>query len=291
MASQLLKKLIQEHPNGYVKILNVYYPIHSDLFNFEHIRTTLKYYENKTLKVKEYNNLPVIFETTCLEAFLLLEDYCITERHRILNSNEQISYVLLLTQIASTTEIIEYIKCFSFKCDFWLEIMNYEISLSCFSQEQVTNAIIQIIGHYKKNSDISHALFKFGFIYVGKDYNMKNINMHHGNWNINYYCPKNGLKYDIQTIKVDPWKFHEIAIENKEIIVLYNPIKYDFQNESIKECPQQRFDDKVNFVCQRESEIKLNLNGVLELFYLVKIWKPYKCGYKCDTIFYHGHGN
>lgn len=63
----LLKKLIKCHPDAYIKISSKtsdeieYIPIHTDLFNFEHIRIILAIYKTNSFAVEKYNDLPVVF--------------------------------------------------------------------------------------------------------------------------------------------------------------------------------------------------------------------------------------
>lgn len=83
----------------------------------------------------------------------------------------------------------------------------------------------------------------------------------------------------------------------KKIVVLDIQSKeYDLQKETNSKicyrCPDDLECANTNCKdCHKVCYFNIMIDDKNELFYLVCVWVPYRCGYSCETEVYHRHGN
>lgn len=249
----------------------------------------------------------------------------------IKNIDTQLDYFLLLTRMASSIEINKIISNMTFSKEFWHKIGEYELDIiSCFPEVMRKEAICDfmstfaVTSHLPKSklckygakckslndenfkckfehkleiestkiSDntltISTFIENLGFIYLDgpiPSYGNRSPYLSTVNRKYCIFRPSTCMLYDILQMRI---RF------SSNVYVLTNPIIYDIETEKKRLCissPDDWRHIKNEFHCKHISTRMINIKGILEKVYDVGIWIPYTCEYRCDTIWYHGHGN
>jgi len=362
LQQQTLSKLIDKHPEGYVKITIFpphYIPISLDLYNFEYIRTVLKI---NGMRVEKHNNVPVIFSCDPEEwsAFETLNNQLITGRSPNFSQTVldiQLAYILVITRISNSTESRELIKNVVFGGeDIWLQLLSLDIDLaSIFSDDQkismcktihklyykkllpasparfqdgeqcryglrcrslqnknfvckydhvvhsfpVLKPIIKSGGKTLIRNDenikfIRDSLYKYGLIYICTQEEFVEHGMlplHCSNNDRFFYRVSTGMKYEVVSSLYDGRPIYENAYGDEKCVILNNPTKYDLELNCVTIHPmaaKHKYDYKM---CKTIKTFDLILNNKPEKFHYIGLWKPYICGYGCDKLEPHPHGN
>ena len=132
----------------------------------------------------------------------------------------------------------------------------------------------------------------YGFTYMCADYEFNNI--------LSKSMIKDPIKYDVRPVNYKWSLFRpstkmlyetinfQIRRGEHTIYILDTCSEYDLDTELKSFITEKNKNYKKSIHC---GEIELYIDGGVETFYIINAWKPYRCGYKCDTQVYHGHGN
>ena len=124
----IFDNLIQKSSNAYIKLSDCDMPIYTDFFDFEYIRKSIDYYNNKKMKFEMINDLPILLDIKGINksTFKLLYNQLLTGSIPTFDCvNQQISYILLLEQLTSgnSFEIQEMIESIKFDINTYLCII------------------------------------------------------------------------------------------------------------------------------------------------------------------------
>jgi hypothetical protein len=160
----LLKTLIEEYPNSYVKIGNdKYVPVRKELFNFEYVRYSSDAY-TRGFVAPTHKNIPILFSCDQHEeiAFHFLHEQLIhgVDIRCVFDPSEQLNYMLLLFRIANSEEIKMMVSKIDLDKSVFRELSSLDLNLdliSVFSRKRRINICCNI-----KNEP---ELWKYGFFY------------------------------------------------------------------------------------------------------------------------------
>lgn len=348
----LLEKLINEHPNSYVKIgEDTFIPVRKELFDLEYVRVSTN--SNGFTKSKHLD-LPILF--SCDENEKSLFEYLHKklvygkDNDLSLDKIEVMKFIISLSRIANTKEIKSLIQDITIHDDIWLNIWKYNIDLiSLFTREQRMHACSINYYHYIKSElddeeDICeysnptkkmcrygdgckfnknnkcifrhiienktsnsglidseemnsiHNIFdSYGFVYFSsrKEFiklTTKPNYRHDDDYELDRDYKWKLYRTSTQTIYDFPTTEYKYRTKYKFVVLDKESEKYDLQNE---------LKTKIPITCSsvqykkayKKCEYNIIIDGKVELFYLIRVWEQYNCGYRCEDRMYHRHGN
>lgn len=307
----LFDNLIKKNSNAYIKLPDCNVPIYTDFIDFEYIRKSIDYYNNKKMKFEMINDLPVLLDIKGINkyTFEILYNQLLTETTPIFDCvDQQIYYILLLEQLTSgnAVEIQETIKLVKFDITTYILLVDYGFNLLNYMNKNITinNIINGFLHKYKLliiNSNNHRPLCKF-------DLTCKS------HYDLQYHCKwKHNLTIISDQIKIrlisDLSSYNVLYLGKKEIFNNYEHNKYNYDRKVLSSDniiydiifedefafahnPQIFIDrDKYEYACKDEygDDIDTFIDGKLVKCIYVALFKPYRC---CSrTIMYHCHGN
>lgn len=359
-AGGLLRELINEHPDSYVKVGNKYIPTLIKLFNLEFIRHKKEIIDDDRFKTETYQDLPIIFTCDVEEEYsfnYLYNQLTFGPEYLHIDEDKIEGYIGLVARLANTNEFKVLLSGINKTVSFYLSLAKYEINLEqLFNEVERINACNLIYKQQLNNIDfdieyreynteikqckfgkrckylkngkckfghpgvaiynhikgigaldieswgagelrtkllitidiIRNSLRSYGFIFIATtdEYNLlaNSIYGEFPNTEFRIYRPSTKKIHEIIN-----YNKYNIFNNNKPLMIKEEEGKdYDYESECKKEL---RDYSKVYKMCIPWSDWKVIIDGKLETLKLIRIFVPYKCGYKCDTIFEHRHGN
>jgi hypothetical protein len=311
----LFDELIRKNSDAYIKLSDCDVLIYSKFLDFEYIRRAIDRYKSKKMYFEMINDLPILLDIDInRNIFDILYNQLLTGLTPTFNSvDDQIYYILLLEHLTGgdSLEIQEITKLIKFDISTYIELVEYGFNLLNYINKNITinNIISGFLSKYKLsiiNKYNYNSLCKFDLkckSHYDSAYNCKwrhspkimndeircNLISDLSRYNILYIGEKeifrkskhhkhNTHNYDKKLLSYDNIIF-DIIFEEKFSFAL-NPRKFIDRDKY----------EYNNYDEYDEEEISiLTVDGKLNKFRYVALFKPYECCGK--SIFYHSHGN
>ena len=159
-AVNILKKLINDHPDSYVKIGDKYIPTLIELFDLDFIRRKKKIIDSGTFKPETYQNLPVIFTCDVNEeyAFNYLYNQLIYKSYNVSISDKKIdSYISLMARLTNTNEFKDFLSNINKSSYVYLILSEYQLEIkNLFDVYERCKACKLIYDYLTKNINIKY---------------------------------------------------------------------------------------------------------------------------------------
>ena len=305
----LFDKLIKKNSNAYIKLSDCNIPIYTDFIDFEYIRKSIDYYNNKKMIFEMINDLPILLESTNVnkQTFEILYNQLLTGIIPIFdNVDQQICYIILLEQLTSgnVVEIKETIMGIKFDIKTYILLVDYGFNLINYMNKNITI-----------NDVINGFLYKYRLLFKNKYRPLCKFDLKcKSHYDLQYHCEYNHnpviindkmekclvsdlARYNVLFLgkreNLNNYKHNKYNYDKK--IIFSDNITYDiiFENEFVFALHPQKLVDRENYKYASKDEygddINVFVDNKLVKCKYIALFKPYIC---CvDTIMYHCHGN
>lgn len=149
---QLLEKLVKEYPDCYIKIGdNEYFPIRSELWNFEYIKMRLTHFQDEKFKIEKYNEKPIVVkcDEDAKELINAINHNVIYDELK-LPDEYQLEYYLFMKMITMDDDIFNIFKNIEITLNFWTSLAELNIEmpkLSMLVRLDIINELYKIISN------------------------------------------------------------------------------------------------------------------------------------------------
>lgn len=307
--SALLKKLAEEHPNACIQTPQGFYPIRTELYDFEAFRVSSKTCHN----IEYFNGVRVALkcDEELIDGMLLFNNQLIcgegVPQWEPGSVALQLSYLSYIMRIMNRSESAIFLRDVKFDSSVY-ELAPQRILCAALPTRHIARAAVHLyskaqtaIGdeinsnprdkknrQLQKKLNLNNEFLSYGMIFfrshryytsfcAKKKYTHgPTAKWNKNNWDLRFYRRLNGMTYAMGEIT-----------GTKKFIILHNPVNYDAENNMQVFAPINDCRDGPRKCCEKVCVVKISIGQLDEEFMCIAVWKPYVCDRGCSENVYH----